>query len=185
MTALILVGVVGRPHGVRGLVHVHSHTQDPDALAEYSPLVDDSGRQWKLRWQGAGIAELRDAADGAKVADRDAAARLTNLRLYVPRDRLPPPDAEEFYLADLVGLAVRDRQGRARGKVASVQDYGAGAVLEVAEESGRALLLPFTHAAVPEVDIAAGYLVIDPPDEIAGDAPARPDAPDSQAARRE
>ena len=82
----ILMGVVGRPHGVRGLVRVHSYTADPADLPRYAPLEDDAGRVWKLAWRGEGVAELR-GADGKPVADRTAAAALVNTRLYVPRDR--------------------------------------------------------------------------------------------------
>jgi 16S rRNA processing protein RimM len=154
--------VVGRPHGVRGLVRVTSHTEDPEALAAYSPLLDERGRRWVLEWRSPGIARL--AEEGRPpVADRDAAARLTNLRLYVPRERLPAPEAESFYLADLEGLAARDAAGRPLGRVARVLDYGGGASLEIERPGGEALLVPFTRAAVPVVDVAAGFVVVEPP----------------------
>ena len=159
----ILLGVIGRPHGVRGLVHVTSHTADPAALAEYGPLSDDKGHVFTLAWRGDGIAELTHHADGTptRIADRDAAARLTNRRLYIERARLPAPDDDEFYLADLIGLAAFDQQGRDLGRVTAVHDHGAGAFLEI----GPTLLIPFTRAAVPEIDLAAGRLVVVPPDE--------------------
>ncbi len=101
----ILMGVVGRPHGVRGLLHVHSYAADPAGLAAYK-LHDERGRDFRLRWQSDGIAEVFEVVDGKrlKVADRTAAEKLVNLRLFVERDRLPTPDEDEFYLADLVGL---------------------------------------------------------------------------------
>src|SRR5579875_3413463 len=105
---LILLGQIGRPHGVRGLVHVTSHTAEPADLAAYGPLVDDRGRRWRLRWRGEGIAELIDDATGKGLPDRSAAEKLVNTRLYIERERLPAPDEEEFYLADLVGLAAFD-----------------------------------------------------------------------------
>ncbi len=161
---LILLGVVGRPHGVRGLVRVHSYTATPADLAGYGPLRDDGGRRWTLVWKGEGIAELRDAA-GRAVADRSAAERLVNMRLHIERDRLPPPEEDEFYLADLVGLQAVRRDGAALGRVAAVHDYGGGTSLEVVGQ-GAPLLVPFTRAAVPEVDVAAGRVVIEPPDEV-------------------
>lgn len=161
----ILMGVVGRPHGVRGLVHVHSYTANPADLAGYGPLLDDNGRAWTLAWRGTGVAALLDA-EGRAPADRGAAERLTNTRLYVERDRLPPPDPEEFYLADLVGMAALDRAGRPVGRVAVVHDYGAGTSLEIGREGMAPLLLPFTQACVPDIDAAAGTLVIVPPDEV-------------------
>ncbi len=169
--ALILLGVVGRPHGVRGLVHVASYTADPLDLAAYGPLVDDGGRRWSLAWRGAGVAELRDA-DGRAVTDRNAAERLVNTRLSIERNRLPPPDEDEFYLADLVGLAAVTADGAPLGPVAAVHDYGAGASLEILA-GGRPLLVPFTHACVPKVDIAAARIVVVLPDEVvvATDAP--------------
>lgn len=161
----ILLGVVGRPHGVRGLVHVHSYTAEPGALAEYGPLVDTDGRGWTLAWRQAGVAELRDAA-GRAVADRSEAERLTNLQLYVARDRLPPADEDEFYLADLVGLQAVAPDGMAIGQVLVVHDYGAGTSLEIVREGAAPLLVPFTRAAVPVVDVAARRLVVVPPDEV-------------------
>jgi len=165
----ILLGVIGRPHGVRGLVHVASHTQDPASLAEYGSLDDGTGRRFVLRWHADGIAAVSELVDGrdVPVADRDAAARLTNTRLYVDRDRLPEPDEEEFYLADLLGLSAQDAAGGLLGTVAQVHDYGGGVSLEIVRAAAPALLVPFTRAAVPMVDIAAGRITVVPPDEIA------------------
>ena len=159
------MGVVGRPHGVRGLVHVQSFTAEPAALADYAPLHDDTGRRWSLAWRGDGVAELCDE-QGRILPDRTAAERLTNLRLYVDRAQLPPPGEEEFYLADLVGLEARDAKGQPLGRVAEIHDYGAGTSLELARDGAPPLIVPFTHAAVPEVDLAAGHLVVAPPAEV-------------------
>ena len=156
----ILLGVVGRPHGVRGLLHVHSYTADPADLAGYGALTDELGRHWTLAWRGDGVAELRDVA-GKPVADRTAAERLVNTRLYVERDRLPEPDEDEFYLADLVGLTAVTPEGTELGRVDVVHDYGAGTSLEIG-----ALLIPFTRACVPSVDIADGRIVIVRPAEV-------------------
>jgi 16S rRNA processing protein RimM len=163
----ILLGVIGRPHGVRGLVHVTSHTADPAALAEYGVLSDDKGRRFTLAWRGAGVAEVFEVLDGVpvRVADRDAAGRLTNTRLYVERARLPVPEDDEFYLADLIGLAAVDAAGGSIGRVVAVHDYGAGASLEIARE-GPPLIVPFTRAAVPEIDVAGGRVVVSLPDEV-------------------
>lgn len=159
------MGVVGRPHGVQGLLRVHSYTADPAALPGYGPLLDDAGRTWTLGWRGEGVAELR-GADGKPVADRTAAEALVNTRLYVERDRLPPPGLEEFYLADLVGLRAVGADGAALGRVGTVHDYGAGASLEIERDGAAALIVPFTRACVPEVDVASGQVVVVPPDEL-------------------
>ncbi len=162
----ILMGVVGRPHGVRGLVRVHSYTAEPSDLARYNPLLDDAGRSWSLAWRGEGVAELRDSG-GRAVADRTQAERLVNMRLHVERDRLPAPDGEEFYLIDLVGLQAYDAAGQPLGQVSAVHDYGAGTSLEIERAGAAALLVPFTRAAVPHVDVASGLLTVVPPAEIA------------------
>ncbi len=167
----ILMGVIGRPHGVRGLLHVHSYAAVPADLAAYGVLSDDHGASWTLRWRGAGIAELTDAS-GRVMTDRDQAATLVNRRLYVARERLPDPDEDEFYLSDLIGLTVIEHgpEGeRPAGRVLAVHDYGAGPSLEIghgAEEDGRSVMLPFTRACVPEVDVARGRVVVVMPDEI-------------------
>jgi len=121
----------------------------------------------ELRWRGAGIAEVAVLLDGRadKITDRDAAAKLTRTELFIDRDRLPPAEEDEFYLSDLVGLAAFDASGRELGKVALVHDYGAGASLEI-EGAGRPIIVPFTRACVPVVDIAAGRVEIVPPDEV-------------------
>jgi 16S rRNA processing protein RimM len=170
----ILLGVIGRPHGVRGLVHVVSHTDDPDALTAYGPLSDARGRRFVLRWRGAGIAEIAELVDGQerRVADRDAAAALTRTELFIARDRLPPPEDEEFYHADLIGLEAVDGAGHPLGRVSAVHDYGAGASLEIAR-AGPALLVPFTRAAVPVVDLAARRVVVLPPAEVDVPSPER------------
>lgn len=171
------MGVVGRPHGVRGLVRVHSYTADPAALASYGPLLDDQGRSWTLAWRSAGVAELRDAA-GQSPPDRTAAEALVNTRLYLDRDRLPPPEEDEFYLADLVGMEAVGADGAAIGRVALVHDYGAGVSLEIERDGAAALLVPFTRVCVPEVDVVAGRLTVVPPDEV--DVPGA-EAPAAQA----
>jgi 16S rRNA processing protein RimM len=159
----ILLGVIGRPHGVRGLVHVTSYTADPADLTAYGPLADERGRQFRLRWQGEGIARVAEIVAGKPewVNDRDAAAKLTNVKLCIERDRLPATGEDEFYLADLVGLTAYRESGEELGRVAAVHDYGAGASLEIG-----GLLVPFTRATVPEVDIAGGRVVVRPPAEV-------------------
>lgn len=161
----ILMGVIGRPHGVRGLLRVTSYA---DELTGHGPLSDERGRRFVVRWRGDGVAEIAQVVDGAevKVADRTAAERLTNVRLYVERARLPEPEDDEFYLADLVGLTAVDVACSVIGRVVAVHDYGAGASLEIACEGAPPLLVPFTRGCVPEVDVAGGRLIVEPPDEV-------------------
>ena len=161
---LVLLGVVGRAHGVRGRVRVTSHTAEPAALTSYGPLSDGNGRSFTLSWKSEGVAEIAEIVDGApvKTAGRAAAERLTNMKLFIDRDRLPPPDDDEYYLTDLVGLTAIDTNGASLGLVSAVHDYGAGTSLEI----GGTLLIPFTAACVPNVDVKAGRLTVVPPDEI-------------------
>jgi 16S rRNA processing protein RimM len=163
---LILMGVIGKPHGVRGLVRVNAFTADPEALAAYAPLLDAKGREFALEWVTGNVAQLTEITPSGRrrITDRDEAERLTNTELFAPRSALPQTDDEEFYFADLIGLTATDAAGQTLGTVAAVHDYGGGTSLEIAP---GALLVPFTRDAVPVVDIAAGHLVVNPPIETA------------------
>ncbi len=157
------MGVIGRPHGVRGLVRVTSYADD---LTRYRWLSDDRERRFVLRWRGEGIAEIAELIDGneVKVADRTAAEKLINVRLYVDRAQLPEPEEDEFYLADLIGLVAFDTSGAQLGRITAVHDYGAGASLEIAGETSA--IVPFTRACVPEVDIASGRVTVALPVDV-------------------
>jgi 16S rRNA processing protein RimM len=160
----ICVARIGAAHGLRGEVRLNSFTADPMAVTQYGVLSNADGtRGFEIEScraaKGVLIARLKG------VADRTAAEALCNVDLYVPRDRLPPPDADEFYHADLIGLAAVGRDGAAIGTVVAVHDFGAGDILEIAPAGGGpTLLLPFNDAVVPEIDIAGGRLVVMPPD---------------------
>ena len=169
----ICLGVIAGAHGVRGLVKVKSYTDEPRNLVAYGPLTDEAGgRRFSLEIVGESKGLLLVHVEG--VADRNGAEALKGLRLHVLRSALPDPGEEEYYHADLVGLSAFDGDGTFHGTVKAVQNYGAGDILEIEAADGDVLLLPFTKAAVPEVDIPAGRLVIAPPQE----APDRPeDAP--------
>ena len=164
----IQLGVIGRAHGVRGLVKITSHTTEPVDLTAYGPLSDAEGRLLSLRWVADGVAEVSRVIDGVAVkdTDRNQAEKLTNTKLFVDRSALPPADDDEFYLTDLIGLAVTDPSGVSIGTVSIVHDYGAGASLEIERTTGSPLIVPFTSTCVPTVEIAAGRLVVVMPDEI-------------------
>jgi 16S rRNA processing protein RimM len=157
----ICVAQIGAAHGIRGEVRLRSFTGDPMAIASYGPLESEDGTR---RFT---IETLRPAKDHfvarlAGVSDRNAAEQLTNLRLYVAREKLPPAGDGEFYHADLVGLAAVTPDGATLGTVTAVHNFGAGDVIEIKPASGEALLVPFTDAAVPEIDLAAGRMVVVP-----------------------
>jgi 16S rRNA processing protein RimM len=165
---LIQLGVIGRAHGVRGHVRVTSYTEEPADLTRYGELSDASGRRFMLRWVGEDVAEVAEIVGGkrVKVTDRAQAEKLTNRKLFIEREKLPAPEADEYYLADLIGLTAVDEEGVRLGLVSTLHDYGGGASLEIQREDGTALIVPFTAACVPEVDLAAGRLVIIRPAEL-------------------
>jgi 16S rRNA processing protein RimM len=159
--ARICLGQIGAPHGVRGEVRLRSFTADPQAIVGYGPLETDDGRVVEIETLRA--AKDHFVARLSGVADRDAAERLTNLKLYVPRERLPEPSAaDEFYHADLIGLAVVDRAGGRLGSIVAIHNFGAGDLIEMRPDDGaKTELIPFDTAHVPAVDVAAGKIVID------------------------
>jgi len=165
----ICVAQIGGAHGIRGEVKLKSFTADPMAVRDYGPLTSEDG---SASFQ---IEALRPAkgylvARFRGVGDRNAAERLTHLRLFIPRDRLPPAAADEFYHADLIGLAAVTADGTEVGTVVAIHDYGAGDIVELRPRAGGAtIMLPFTDAYVPSVDIAGGRIVVAPPEEIQAD----------------
>jgi len=156
---LIQVGRVAGAFGVKGEVRITSFTADPTALVDYKTLVREDGSP------GLTLTSGRAAKGGVvvrakEVETRDQAEALRGLKLYIPRDRLPEPEEDEFYVTDLIGLAVQSPDGEALGTIRSVQDFGAGDLLEVQPpEGGATWYLPFTREAVPEVRIADGVVV--------------------------
>ena len=161
---LVCLGAIAGAFGVAGEVRLKSFCAEPERIAEYGPLRTEDGRDLEVLAmrpiKGAFAARL------SEVSDRDAAEALKSVRLYAPRDRLPPLDEDEYYHADLVGLIAVDTGGRELGRINAVRDHGAGVFLEVARSGASDLLVPFTRAAAPTVDISAGRVVLDPPEEI-------------------
>lgn len=158
----VCLGVVTGPHGVKGAVRVKSFTMSPRDIERYGPLEDESGeRRFALRVIGEGKGVLLARLSG--VEDRDRAETLRGLRLYLPREKLPQPEADEYYHADLIGLAAVLGDGTPLGRVRAIHDFGAGDTLEVEREGAPPLLVPFTRAVVPVVDIAGGRVVLEPP----------------------
>lgn len=153
------MATVGAPHGVRGAVKLTVFAEDPLGLKRYNPFETRDGRRFKLK----SVKPIGKAivAEVEGVADRNAAEALRGVELFVPRRRLPRPDEDEFYHVDLIGLEAVTVTGEPLGRVKSVNDYGAGDILEIV--GTRTVLVPFTRAIVPEVDLAAGTLLVDPP----------------------
>jgi 16S rRNA processing protein RimM len=168
--AQICVARIGAPHGVRGAVKLWTFTEDPMAVMQYGPLATKDGAR---RFEVADAREARGhlVATLKGVATREDAERLNGIELYIPREKLPATDADEYYHADLIGLAAVNAVGAPIGRVIAIHNFGAGDIIEIAPTHGATMLLPFTNAVVPTVDLAAGRVVIELPQEIEGDDP--------------
>jgi 16S rRNA processing protein RimM len=164
VTERIRVARIGAAHGVRGEVKLWPFTQDPMAVASYGTLESEDGAR---RFDIESLRLVRDflVARLAGVADRDAADALRNLDLFVPRERLPEiEEANTFYYADLVGISAVTADGATLGTVTDVHNFGAGDIIEIAlADGGAPLMLSFTEAAVPKVDLQAKQIVVVPP----------------------
>jgi 16S rRNA processing protein RimM len=175
----ICVARIGAAHGVRGEVRLFSFTADPAAVVDYGPFATVDGRTIE-------IAALRPAKDCfvarlKGVSDRNAAEALRNAELYVPRERLPATEtADEFYHADLIGLAIVDRAGTALGSIVDVHNFGAGDIFEVKLDARRnTVMLPFNATVVPVVDLDAGRVTVELPEGTFSD-----DLPPDEGRRR-
>lgn len=166
----ILIARVGAPNGLKGELRLIPFGDDPEALADYGPLFTADGRRLtlaSLRFQGDKL-----IARFAGIADRTAAEKLTGVDLFIDRDSLPEPEEDEFYLADLIGLDAVLGDGAPFGKIIAVPNFGAGDLLDIAPVGGgQTVLIPFTRVCVPEIDIAAGRVVVDPPLGLIGSGP--------------
>ena len=166
MSDLICIGAIAGSFGVRGEVRIKSFTADPEDIATYGPLsTEDGSRSFDVALTG----QIKNgfSARLSGVATKDEADALRGTQLYVGREHLPSLPDDEFYHADLVGLTVYDTGGTELGTVKAVHNHGASDLLEIAlPQSSATVLLPFTLAIVPTVDLAAGRIVADPPDDL-------------------
>lgn len=162
---LILLGVIGAAHGIKGEVRIKAFTGDPLAIADYGPLTDEKGRRFE-------IAEIRPAKEVVVarlkgITSREAAETLNGVNLFVSRDKIPAPeDEDEFLQADLIGCAVVGPDGVVLGTVTTVANYGAGDLLDILLPDGRSVLMPFTKAFAPRIDIAARRIEAVPPEGL-------------------
>src|SRR6478609_5115345 len=168
MPSQICVARIGAAHGVRGAVKLWTFTEDPLAVRDYGPLMTkDGARQFE-------VAHAREAKDHLVatfkgVATREDAERLNGIELYIAREKLPDTDEDEYYHADLIGLAAVNAANEPLGRVVAIHNFGAGDIIEIAPPHGSTMLLPFTNAVVPTVDLKGGRVVIELPQEIEGD----------------
>jgi 16S rRNA processing protein RimM len=182
---MVLMGAIIGAHGVKGEVKVKSFAAEPAAIAAYGALADKAGRTFELALVGRaspGKGKGQDIliARIKGVGDRNAAEALKGVELFVARDRLPAvTDAEEFYLADLIGLAAFDRDGRPMGRVVSVDNFGAGDVLSIEGGPKGTFDVAFTRALVPVVDLARGRIELDLPDDFFVRPEGSPEGPEA------
>lgn len=166
---LVRLGRIGAAQGLRGEVRIATFTESPENIAAYGPLVDAKGRGFTIET----LRPLKGALVVARLSgidDRAAAEALSGVELYVEKARLPEPDSGEWYYSDLIGLKAVAPDGAEIGEIASVQNFGAGDLLEIRlTQNQRTMFVPFTEAAVPEVDVKAGRVLVVMPEEI--DAP--------------
>ena len=165
---LVCLGAIAGAWGVQGAVRLKSFCADPAAIATYGPLLTEDGRSF-------GVTLLKPLAGAfaarlTGIASRESAEAMKGTRLHTRRGNLPPLVEDEFYHADLIGLEVVDPGGAVLGRVRAVSDHGAGDILEIARPGAAEILLPFTRAAVPTVDLVAGRIVADPPPGLIGDS---------------
>ena len=173
MPAQVCVARIGAAHGVRGAVKLWTFTEDPFAVTRYGPLTTrDGARSFEVAQAREAKGHLVATLKG--VTTRNEAERLNGIELYVAREKLPATDEDEYYHADLIGLAAVTTAEEPLGKVIAIHNFGAGDIIEIAPPKGATMLLPFTNAVVPIIDIAGGRVVIELPAEIEGDDPAAP-----------
>jgi 16S rRNA processing protein RimM len=165
MSDKVCVGAIAGAFGVRGEVRLKSFTADAPAIGGYGPLTtEDGARSFTIRITGQIKNGLSARLGG--VATKEQADALRGVRLYAPRDRLPALPDDEFYHADLIGIEAVDTGGKVLGRVRAIHNHGAGDLLEIHGPGLKdGLLLPFTRAIVPTIDLSAGRIVIDPPED--------------------
>ena len=161
---LIQVARVAGAFGVRGELRITTFTEDPMSLSAFKALLRQDGSP-ALTLTSARPVKGGVVARAKQIETREQAEATRGLRLFIPRGALPPPEEDEFYLTDLIGAAVETPEGERLGEVKSVQDFGAGDLLEVQPASGPSWWRPFTREAVPEVKLAEGKLIAIPPEE--------------------
>jgi 16S rRNA processing protein RimM len=166
----VCLGVIAGAHGVRGQVRVKSFTTKPKDVTAYGPLSDETGaRLFDLSLTGTAKGVL--LARVAGVTDRDAAEALRGVELWVERSKLPAPDDGEFYHADLIGMPAFHPDGRSYGTVLALHDFGAGEMIEFDLDAGGTVIVPFTHAVVPEIE--SDRMVVIPPVTVDAAAPTK------------
>lgn len=166
----ILMAVVGAAHGIRGEVRVKPYGDDPLSFTDYGALETADGSR-RFTVVNARVQKTVVVTKFKGINDRNAAEALNGLELYIPRDRLPEPEEDEFYHTDLIGLTAEDESGTALGRIVTVQNFGAGDLIEIRPPSGKSYYIPFTREFVPTVSLAEGKVICILPPDYLSDSP--------------
>lgn len=159
----VCIAAFAGAHGVQGHAKIKTFTTDPHAVADYGPLeTEDCKRVFSIKLIRSLKPELV-LVSAPEITSREDAASLAGTRLYVARDKLSEPEEEEFYYSDLIGLTVKTQNGESVGKIAAVQNYGAGDILELREIPGHkgSHMVPFTKEAVPDIRVSEKLVILD------------------------
>lgn len=167
-TQKVLMAKIGAAHGIRGEVRVKPFGDDPLSFTDYGILTTKDGKQ-SFEVQNARVQKTVVVTKFKEVTDRNRAEELNGVELYIDRDQLPDTDDDEFYYSDLNGLIVKDPGGEALGKIVAVQDFGAGDLLEIRPKRGKTFYIPFTKDFVPEINLEAGFVAVDLPEDYLSD----------------
>jgi len=159
---LVRVARITAAHGVRGEVKIRCFTEAPEDIGAYGPLCDAEGREFLL----SAVRPSKGHAVVARVKgvqERADAEALAGRDLFMPRDRLPAAQEDEWYYSDLIGLSAIDRDGHVLGAVTAVHDFGAGDIIEISPSGGPVIMVPFTRQFVPDINVGDGTITVNPP----------------------
>lgn len=166
---LIVVAQIAGAFGVKGEVRVRSFTEDPEACFEYGPLMDEAGKVILTPRRHRPLKDVFGVVAEEQL-QREEWEALKGTDLYVPRDVLPAPDEDEFYIVDLIGCSVVHEDGRELGVVRNVPDFGAGSLLEITPSTGAGFYLPFDAESAPGVDLDARRITVAPDEALLPEA---------------
>lgn len=160
---LTCVAIIIGAHGVHGAVKVKSFTENPEDFSVYGPLLGEDGTVI-LTPKNPRPINNAFTMRSPEIKTREQAMAMKGTQLFVPRSVFPETEEDEFYYTDLIGLDVKSTDGKRIGKIISVEDFGAGTMLEIqpgkSSETRNSFYHPFTKIAVPKVDLKAGRVVV-------------------------
>ena len=161
----ILIGETATAHGIKGFVKVRSFVDDDDLLQGDNVFTAETGSKTikitlKNALKGDWVAEVKG------VSDRNEAERLRGTKLYIDREAMPEADDGEYYVEDLKGMKIVDKNGKDIGVVLSVENFGASDLIDIKPESGASFYIPFTDDTVLDVDFEGGVITVELPETI-------------------